>query len=343
MQLDKKNFTTLAAALALLLAGSGTGFCRQDEESLSVKGTISRLQEIIREKGAKWQAGETELSGLSPEEWKLRTGLIDAPVDAPVVPGLSGAELPADMDWRTAGGNFVTGVRNQGSCGSCWAFAMTAALESYVLLTQNAPGAEMDLSEQIVLSCSGGGSCSGGYLNGDFIKKTGVPPEKFYAYTASNGSCSSAAAGWQNSARKIIAWGTVPQNLSSVKAALVKYGPVPISMAIYSDFMHYKSGIYSHVSGSSVGGHAVLLVGYNDAEKYFTVKNSWGVKWGEDGYFRIAYSQMDNSVDFARRVLAYYPVNPASGAPEGVRDAQGPDFRWSRVEPMFEPLSRWPR
>ena len=78
-------------------------------------------------------------------------------------------------------------------------------------------------------------------------------------------------------------------------------------MLVYEDFRHYKSGIYSRVSGKYLGGHAVLLVGYNDDEEYFMVKNSWGPDWGEDGYFRIAYSEMRSRVFFGGLYsLAYH-------------------------------------
>ena len=62
-------------------------------------------------------------------------------------------------------------------------------------------------------------------------------------------------------------------------------------MTVYKDFTHYKSGIYKHVDGNKLGGHAVTIVGYNDAEKYWLVRNSWGTHWGENGYFKIAYGE----------------------------------------------------
>ena len=139
-----------------------------------------------------------------------------------------------------------------------------------------------------MLSCSGTGSCNGGRLNAGYLEKSGLPPEKFYPYTATNGTCSDLIEGWQNEAYKIGDYKSVWRNESSLKKALVKYGPLPTAMMVYEDFMHYKSGIYSHVTGKKLGGHAVMLIGYNDAEEYFIVKNSSSVKWGEEGYFKIA-------------------------------------------------------
>jgi C1A family cysteine protease len=74
--------------------------------------------------------------------------------------------------------------------------------------------------------------------------------------------------------------------------------------------MHYKSGVYTQVSGKKMGGHAVLIVGYNDDEQYFIVKNSWGTDWGEDGYFRIAYSELESKARFGTSTIAYQPASP---------------------------------
>jgi len=270
------------------------------------KEIIKNLQQEINKKGAKWIAGETSLSNLSDEEKMIMVGLNFQPLDAPQITDLEVEELPKTFDWRNYNGkNYVTPIRNQGKCGSCWAFAMTAGLESYILINKNVPGTDLDLSEQILLSCSGIGSCNGGFLSPSFLKKTGLPEESFYPYTATDGKCSDAKPGWQNNTYKIVSYGSISQDLNKIKAALVKYGPLPTAMMVYEDFMHYKEGIYSYVSGKRLGGHAVFLVGYNDEEKYFIVKNSWGEKWGEKGYFKIAYSEIDSVVNFGLSTVAY--------------------------------------
>ena len=96
--------------------------------------------------------------------------------------------------------------------------------------------------------------------------------------------------------------------------------------------MHYKSGIYSYTTGKKLGGHAVLLVGYNDAEQYFLVKNSWDTGWGEGGFFKIAYSQMDNEVNFAMSTIAYYTAKEEAVPAD-------PKAVWQRVAPLFENLT----
>jgi C1A family cysteine protease len=211
---------------------------------------------------------------------------------------------------------------------------MTGGLEAYVLRTQNMPGQDINLSEQVMISCSGVGSCQGGRINPTFLKTTGLPLEEAYPYTATDGTCESAAAGWQDSTYKIGNWGSVSKSVSALKTALNKYGPMPVAMMVYEDFMHYKNGIYSYTTGKQLGGHAVLLVGYNDDEQSFTVKNSWDKGWGEQGFFRIAYSELSSSVNFGMSAVAYYP-SAKTVAASGFNS----DAAMARVAPQFSNIT----
>lgn len=318
---------------ALFIAFTGNKLFAED---------INAIQDAIKAKGAKWVAGETSASNL-PQEEKLRlVGLNFQPIKAPPITDLDSvkANLPKSIDWRNyEGHSYVSPVRNQGKCGSCWAFALTAGLESYVMKNEGAQDKDVDLSEQVMISCSGVGSCDGGTLNASFIQETGLPPESFYPYTATNGSCSSAKEGWKDNTYTIGSWGSVSQNLSSMKAALVKYGPIPTAMMVYEDFMSYKSGIYSHVSGKKLGGHGVFLVGYNDDEQYFIVKNSWGPKWGEDGFFRIAYSEIESDTNFGLATVAYKPAAAKFKEKEAdvnVKIGEGDKALTPILNPVFE-------
>ncbi len=327
---------TMKLFLTALLALAAQSPARAQAVSAEVKEQIKDIQAAIAAKGAAWTAGETAVSMLPREDWKYLAGLNFEPVDAPPLPEFQMAEAPASFDWRDSGGNFVTPARNQKKCGSCWAFAMTGALESYALLERSTPGLDLDLSEQVMLSCSGAGSCNGGRLTATYLQRTGLPAEEVYPYTATDGSCAAAGTGWQAGAQKIGAWGSVTRNVEKMKAALLKYGPLATAMMVYEDFMHYKSGVYSYVEGKRLGGHAVLLVGYNDEEKYFIVKNSWDKGWGEDGFFRIAYSEVSNSVSFGLSTIAYWPKSGKDGygAPEA--HLHKADEAFGRVAPMLE-------
>jgi len=332
----KKNIKGFAAALLVLLTGFAPSFA-QNALSGGAKEQITQVQAAILKAGAKWVAGETSLSNLSPEEWQARVGYNFQPLDAPLIDEASVfGPPPASLDWRDNNGNYVSAITDQKKCGSCWAFSMTAALESHVLRLQNT-SAPVDLSEQVMLSCSGAGSCQGGRLSANFLKTTGLPPESFYPYIALDGDCAAAGAGWQKEAKKIGSWGSVSKTLTAVKTALNDYGPLPIAFYVYEDFMHYKSGVYSYTTGKMLGGHAVLLVGYNDAEQYFIVKNSWNTGWGENGYFRIAYSQMSNSVSFGLSTIAYKSAaaqRKIEQLNKGIEELNL-DGRWGRLEPVF--------
>lgn len=274
---------------------------------------LGEIQREMRMKGAKWRAGETSMTRLTHEERLKRLGLIP-PVYTGNEPMLTMAapetEVPTSLDWRANGGNFVTPVRDQGNCGSCWSFATTAALESSALIAERTPGLNLNLSEQVLISCGGAGSCNGGSIDraANFIKSTGLPGESCYPYTAANGVCSNACGGWQNSTDKISNWFYVATNsptIEVIKNALYSYGPLVTTMAVYQDFFSYRSGIYHYVSGGLAGYHAVLIVGYNDVGQYLIVKNSWGTYWGEQGYFRIAYSELNSVVGFGDWTIAY--------------------------------------
>ncbi|MBI5745320.1 MAG: hypothetical protein HY952_12325, partial [Elusimicrobia bacterium] len=168
-----KNRTILAALLALpLLAAAASA---QDLSSLDVKDQVAKVQQAIKDSGARWEAGETSVSGMSKEEFRNYIGFTPGPVDAQPAPAVEATGLPAALDWRENGGSFVTVPKDQKKCGSCWAFSMTGALESYTLRTQNKPGWDLDLSEQVMLSCSGAGSCNGGRLTAGFLEKSGLP------------------------------------------------------------------------------------------------------------------------------------------------------------------------
>jgi C1A family cysteine protease len=302
--------------------------------SISHADEVSQVRAAIVSKQAQWQAGETSMTLLSPAERRARLGIVkpSLPVGAEIMvmadPPIVGA--PASLDWRNNGGNFVTPVRNQGGCGSCWAFATTAALESAVLRAENTPGIDLNLSEQVLISCgsSGGhdaGSCAGGAVYpsyaSDYIRDTGLPLETCYPYTATDGSCGSACSTYQTSTYQISGWAyavTTSPTVSAIRDALVSYGPLVTTMDVYNDFYSYTSGVYSYTSGGYEGGHAVLIVGYNDAGQYFIVKNSWSGGWGESGYFKIAYSELGTVVNFGQYTMRYtgsacsYLVTPSS-------------------------------
>jgi cathepsin L len=194
---------------------------------------------------------------------------------------------PGTLDWRSKGA--VTPVKNQGQCGSCWAFSTTGSVEGAVAIKHSTL---ISLSEQSLMDCGypyGNLGCSGGLMDSAFkqAEAKGIATEASYPYTAKDGTCKTYTASANS---KITSYKDVAKQASSVGTA-VDLGPV--SVAIEADqaaFQNYKSGIISSGCGTSLD-HGVLIVGYGTDSSvnkdYWTVKNSWGVTWGEQGYVRI--------------------------------------------------------
>jgi hypothetical protein len=336
---SKGFFSFLALLSVFFVAVGGVVFQTPSvaqESNESHLAEISEINRVIQETGGRWVAGETPFSRLPLEEKQKWLGLIKPEITEMMQLTESDLifsdqipfALSPSLDWRNNGGNFVTPIRNQGGCGSCWAFATTGGLESYNLIRNNTPGIDLNLSEQVMVSCgiSGGhdaGGCGGGYIQyaSDYIRNTGLPLETCYPYTVppNDGNCANACPNWESSAYKITKWSYAGYPYGSVatveglKTALTTYGPLVTTFDVYEDFYSYHSGVYSYVTGGLVGGHAVLLAGYDDSGQYFIVKNSWGTGWGESGYFRIAYSEMNTVVGFGEWTIAYgdpIPSNP---------------------------------
>jgi len=264
--------------------------------------TLSELQAQLRARGAKWQAGETSVSRLSKEEKARRFGAVLPDGFGDVFSGEAPKlRAPAAWDWRNKDGvNWESPILNQGSCGSCVAFAAVGVMETQMNITRNTPSLPWAYSTQHLFSC-GGGACAQGWTPFSalqFMKETGVPDETCFPYTSgANGddqACSSACGDAAGRSEKITGYGMPTlffASVDAVKAALMK-GPLVAVMKVYEDFLFYKGGVYKHVSGEMAGGHAIAIVGWNDADKAWIVRNSWGDDFGEKGYFRIAWDDV---------------------------------------------------
>ncbi|XP_036284138.1 dipeptidyl peptidase 1 isoform X2 [Pipistrellus kuhlii] len=224
-----------------------------------------------------------------------------APLTAEIHEKLS--SLPTSWDWRNVDGtNFVTPVRNQASCGSCYSFASMGMLEARIRILTNNTQSPI-LSPQEVVSCSQyAQGCDGGFpylIAGKYAQDFGLVEESCFPYTGTDSPCKvkEDCFRYYTSEYHYVGGFYGGCNEALMKLELVHHGPMAVAFEVYDDFLHYHQGIYHHTglkdpfNPFELTNHAVLLVGYGTDPKtgqdYWIVKNSWGTSWGEQGYFRI--------------------------------------------------------
>ena len=319
-----KNSTHLSLFLAtVLLFWVLPGISLAQKTPAQLAGEITVLNQKIEQAGAQWRAGITSLSYLSKEEMILRLGVADLTItdsqdSLPIYPTASQETPPTQWDWRDKDGhNWMTSVKDQGSCGSCVAFGTCAAMEASFKILLNDPLINIDLSEQHLFSCGADMDntlfsekvfgCEEGWTtyhvmplgihigSMPFALKFGVPDESCNPYQAVDYNCSQSCSNWMERVYKINAYNLVSddgQDITAIKKAIMNH-PVTTSMKIYEDFQHYTEGIYRHVSGDFLGNHCIVILGWNDNNQIWICKNSWGTNWGENGYFRIEYNDSE--------------------------------------------------
>lgn len=201
--------------------------------------------------------------------------------------------LPFHFDWRDINGtDFTTPIKNQAPAPTCEAYALVAALETLVQYeTQTI--FEPDLSETHLYFYAGG-TYESGYVNlvdaANYLVEYGVPDEGCYPDPHRPFDYHfESLSGWENRTVKIQEWGWVHHDEESIKRALIDFGPLILCAYFWSDFYYYRGGVYQHRWGPRAGGHVMAIVGYDDTERCWIVKNSWGTSWGENGWLRISY------------------------------------------------------
>ncbi|KAG6585186.1 hypothetical protein SDJN03_17919, partial [Cucurbita argyrosperma subsp. sororia] len=195
-------------------------------------------------------------------------------------------DLPSFIDWRERGA--VSDIKDQGRCGSCWAFSAVAAVEG---INQIKTNQLLSLSEQELLDCNTRNrGCYGGFMETayNFIRRNGgIASENNYPYRGARGSCRSSR--MPSPIVTIDGFESVPENENALMQAVANQ-PVSVSIeALGRDFQFYWQAMFDGDCGTELN-HGVVVIGYGTTDggtDYWTVRNSWGVGWGEDGYIRM--------------------------------------------------------
>jgi hypothetical protein len=201
--------------------------------------------------------------------------------------------VPSAFSWRDINGtDYTTHIKDQSPAPTCEAFALCAALETkmqYQLKELYNP----DLSENHLYFYAGG-TIEKGYVDirdaANYLMEYGVPDEGCYPDPHRSFDYSfESLSGWENRTVKISEWGWIDHDINTMKQALIDHGPLIVCIHFWKDFFFYFGGVYKQHLGRYAGGHVVTIVGYDDSMNCWIVKNSWGTKWGENGWFRMAY------------------------------------------------------
>lgn len=266
----------------------------------TIKREIARLRKLGTEKGWTFQVTATSVAGKNirditggiEETSQSSNGGGNQSTQPPPIGANIGDPLATSFDLRSL--NLVTPIRDQGNCGSCWAFCAIASTESAHLLKNKLDFNLLNLSEQQILSCSKVGSCGGGNSSGalEFIKNNYIADELESIYTAKDLTCTISS---NLGSHKIDNWGYVGINrenptVQEIKSAIVKFAGVSSFIWANPSLSYLGDGVYNDNSvAPNGGGHCVQIIGWNDSKNAWLIKNSWGIRWGMSGFGWIDY------------------------------------------------------
>jgi len=296
------------------VASSKVNFKKESPNDKTYKKHLNFIEKLNSVQSS-WKAAHYEFMNDMPVADLVRMAggtksvILSKPKSAPIdeKTRLLAKALPESFDWRNVSSmSFVSPIRNQGSCGSCYAFASMAMNEARLRI-QSMNAVKKVFSPQDIVECSQySQGCDGGFpylIGGKYAEDFGLVEESCNAYTGVDGKCRTDKSCSRQYATKYSYVGGFygACNSDLMKLELHNNGPIVVGFNVEDDFFNYKGGIYFHTSMKDplnygfepfeLTNHAVLIVGYGKEPKtgelFWIVKNSWGTTWGEDGYFRI--------------------------------------------------------
>ncbi|KAK8967653.1 hypothetical protein KSP40_PGU017031 [Platanthera guangdongensis] len=283
-------------------------------ESLILKDSIVKM--INANPAAGWKAVmNPHFSNYTVQQFKYILGVKQTPhnalINIPVKTYPKSLKLPKDFDARTSWSHCTSigRILDQGHCGSCWAFGAVEALSDRFCIHF---GINASLSANDLLACCGfmcGDGCDGGYpiFAWRYFVQNGVVTEECDPYFDQIGcahpgcepsyptptcekQCKVKNKVWAQTKHFAVNAYKINSDPQNIMAEVYQNGPVEVAFTVYEDFAHYKSGVYKHITGDEMGGHAVKLIGWGTSEHgedYWLLANQWNRGWGDDGYFKI--------------------------------------------------------
>ena len=264
---------------------------------VSCNANYEKYISAINNKNLSFSLGENKFSHIKFQEFKKNNGLIYYPSFKKYANHVINKNIPTNFDWRDH--SIVGAVKDQGQCGSCWAFSAIGTLESQLSIKH---GKNYILSEQeivdcvvnqgFILKCCNG--CSGGEMEAvyKYLKGEEDDSEYQYPYTATDGVCKKSASSVKYNVTDYVVFKSGDEE--GLMHSLYNIGPISIGVNANQDWQLYKGGIYSPSETQCPNkpiniDHGVILVGYGVENNidYWIIRNSWGSDWGENGYIRI--------------------------------------------------------
>lgn len=278
------------------------------EYRLQVYGDNMAFAESVNNRQSSFTVGDNLFADLTFEEFKekyLSREVIQNEVRTGPAP-----RLRASKDWRTE--KKVGPIKNQGRCGSCWAFSTVAALETEIAIKNSQ---DVNLSEQELVDCSGeygNQGCNGGLMSQAFsyIKDHQIGLGADYPYTAKDGACKRD----ETKTRYSVVESRVidPICVDGLMTAIQSHA-VSVAIEVQRDFQLYKGGIYKNDNCGAALNHGVAAVGFvnedGEDQQYFIVRNSWGESWGENGYVRMFIGTGSGTCGIANDTDVYPVLN----------------------------------